>query len=252
MSDLKQGIKSAAVYPMFMLFVGTVILGFMMVYVVPMFSEIFLEFGGELPPPTRFLIRFSNFLQQNWHIAAVLLTLFFAVPTMVMNRTFRSKWFNEAQDSILHKIPMVSSIHYRVTLARFFQTLATLLHARVPIVESLRLAGAASGSLKLQHIASELALQQENGFDLSQAMALSHHFTNHMCWLVSMGEKNNDIERSLESLAESLDRETRSLDNIVLLLTMPILTIGIGLVFGFIVVALYLPIFTLGDSISGG
>jgi len=252
MADLKQGIIGAMVYPAFLFIFALVILGAMMVFVIPEFADIFMEFGGELPPSTRLIIKISSLPPLFW-AALPLLGFTMIVALHLLSRTHISaERFSNLQESFVEALPLLKTIHNKLTLARFFQTLATLFNAHVPIVESVELAGQASGSFKLKIISMQIASKLEQGTSLSQAMAESDYFTNHMCWLVSMGEEHGEVAGSFESLAESLDRESRHLDGMITSMITPIMVMFISLLFGFIVVALYSPIFKLGDSISGG
>lgn len=251
MAALKQNLAAILTYPLMVLLVGGFVMMFLLVKVVPVFSEIFNEFGGQLPWATRFWVDLADMTMHK----GTSLWLSIAIPVILllllrgwMRRTERGRIL---LDSLRLKVPVVGRFHYLLSLTRFTRTLSILLKANVPVLDSLELAGAASGSPVLHRLVSEAGLEVASGETLSSSLAGTRYFGHTFCWMLSTGEQRGQTEEALESLAGSYEREAALYDRTWGTFLAPVIIVGLGITVGFLVISLYLPIFTLGDSISG-
>ncbi|MBI2434972.1 MAG: type II secretion system F family protein, partial [Candidatus Hydrogenedentes bacterium] len=212
MASLKQNLAAVLTYPIMVLLLGMAILSFLMVKVVPVFAEIFQEFGAQLPAPTRFWIDASDFVV--WNFTRLWLTFFGVLAFLYVVRAFLRRSANGRcwLERFSLMIPVAGRFHYLLSLVRFTRTLGVLLASRVPVLESLELAGAASGSPILHRATEEAVLQVASGERLSDALSSTGFFGHTFCWLLSTGEQRGEVEQALEGLADSYEREANLYD----------------------------------------
>lgn len=251
MIRFRERLKVALAYPLLVLLAAIGVIYFLLIKIVPMFAEIFQDFGGELPPPTKFWIGVSDLLMR--HGTSLLLGLaiailgFCTIPAY-LRRSERGRYW---LDSLRYKTPTAGKAHYLASMSRFSRTLSLLLGSGVPILDSLRLAGAASGSALLQQRVDEAAVRVAGGETLSDAFGDTAFIGHDFCWLVAMGEERGELVQTLNSAADNFDRKLETHDQMFLGVLGPSLIIALALLIGSVVVSLYLPIFTLGDQVSG-
>ena len=154
-------------------------------------------------------------------------------------------------DRLKSKLPILGNVYYAASVARFSRTLALLLASRVPVLESLDLAAASAGNAVLRGAVHDAVPLVAQGLRLADALESTRFFGHSFCWLLSTGEERGEAEVSLMSLADSYERQVAGLDRMVSTLLAPLLILVVGGVIAFMVFSLYLPIFTLGDAISG-
>jgi type IV pilus assembly protein PilC len=204
-----------------------------------------------LPAPTRLLIEISSLFGNDG--SNMLISIFVFVIALILAMRLMRR-FEEGRawvDWIHLHTPLLGRQHYLLSIARFSRTFAVLLQSRVPILESLYLAAAASGSIQLQRAVGHASLAVAGGESISDAFAHTGFFGPQFCWLLSTSEHRNEAEVALEAVADHAEREAGVRDRMISVMATPALVAIVGFVIGFIVVALYLPIFTLGDQISG-
>lgn len=249
--QLRSSIQLALVYPVTVLAAAFCIMIFLLVKVVPVFAEIFNDFGGQLPGPTRLLVALSSVV--SLHAGTVVVAVVAAVLGLMLlwRLAQRSDQGRIACDWIRTHAPVVGAVHHLVALARFCRSLGLLLASRVPILESLELAAASSGSAILERAVAEANLMIASGERLADALDSTGFFGHTFCWMVSTAENRGEVETALESLAETYEREAALRDRLAVAFVTPALIFVVGGVIAFVVVSLYLPIFTLGDVVSG-
>jgi type IV pilus assembly protein PilC len=248
--NLRNTLQVALAYPLTVIVVSLFIINYMLTKVVPVFAEIFQEFGGQLPAPTRLLIQISE-LAGSESSRLLLSLLVFVVVMIIVFRILRRFEEGRAWLDWLHlHTPLFGRQHYLLSIARFSRTFAVLLQSRVPILESLTLAAAASGSIQLQRAVGQASLAVAGGERISDSFAHTGFFGPQFCWLLSTSEQRNEAEVALEAVADNAEREAGVRDRMLSVMATPVLVVAVGFVIGFMVLALYLPIFTLGDVIS--
>lgn len=248
---LRQNVFLALAYPVASLLAGSLVVLLILVKVVPVFAEIFGEMRAELPAPTQTLIWISNVVTQHTGTALSVIGGSIAGIMIAYMLLRRSETGRRRLDWMRLHVPFAGIMYRLNVLVRFCQTLRILLMSGVPLPYSLELAAAASGSAMLNQIAGDVSAQVASGESLSKAMETSSFFGRDLCWLVSSGEANGMLEDSLEHAGEKYARELDVKNRGWLTLANPLFMLLIGFVIAYMVISLYLPIFTLGDAISG-
>jgi len=249
--QLRGSVRLALTYPVTVLVAAVLIIGFLLVTVVPVYADIFEDFGARMPGPTRFWLALSDGLLHHSR------TLVLAVPLCVFGVVLLWRIARRADrgrilgDWLRMHAPIVGTLNYLVALARFCRTLALLLRSGVPVLDSLELAAASTGSAILERAVGEANLLVAGGERLVDALESTKFFGHNFCWMIGTGENRGEVETALESLAESYEREVALRDRLAVALVTPAFIFIIGGIIGFLVVSLYLPIFSLGSAISG-
>jgi type IV pilus assembly protein PilC len=251
MVELKNDVQALLTYPAFLLVATVGFVYFIMVRVVPVFAEIFKDFGGELPAPTQFLVHLSDVIVRRSLALGALLVLLALLAFALHRLPVRTESGGRPGTWLLNHLPVFGRVYRQASLARFCRALGILLEARVPIVESLSLAGAATGNAMLAEAVSKGAQRVEAGATLADALQETGYFDNAFCWLLRNAEQRGEAPKALLILEDDYDRAINRMRKSILMLAGPVVAISIGIVVGFIVLSLYLPIFTLGDVISG-
>lgn len=248
--DMRAGIQTAMAYPTFVLIVVLFLVIFLLTEVLPVFTEIFQDFGSGLPAPTQFWMDVSEFLGQNLEVFLILAGVlvggaFFCVKFM-RRYDFGVYYLHWAREHL----PLVGRTYKVNALARFARTLGLLLSSNVPILESLDLAAAAADSAVLRSRARSAAVHVAGGERVADALESTGYFSRMFCWLCSTGEERGEAHTALLGIADSFDREVARRNRLMMMLLGPAMVLILACIVGSIVVALYLPIFTLGDAIS--
>jgi len=248
--DLRDRIFISLTYPVIVVIVAIMFLVFLFLKIVPVFAEIFTEFGSSLPAPTQFLVDLSDALRYwtagkvvFWAIVVVLAC--FAVWHMRGSSSGRAR-----ADRLRQTVPIFGRTFRMVTLARFSRALGMLLRANVPILESLDLASAASGNEYLRANVQKASVHISQGEKIADAFSDTHYFPHSYLWFLANGEARGQVPETLLELSETYEQEVSTRDESMIHMIAPFAILGLGFIIGFIVVALYLPIFTLGDAIS--
>ena len=252
MSAGSHRLKLAMMYPFILALSSTFVLGYLLLNTIPVFAEVFDELGGQLPAPTRLLLFLSEVLRGYWPVLSVVLPLMALGAAGILTGLRQSPDGRYLTDWLKLFTPSLGPWYHGAVQARFFRTLALLLAARVPIIESLTLAGAASGCAVLERGCARACGRVAAGERLTDALRDTRFFGPNAIWLLGTGEERGCAEEALAQLAENFDRETRARELSMGTFTAPMVTAFFGLIIGFVVMAMYLPIFTLGDQITGG
>lgn len=249
--QMKNALQVTLAYPVLVTIACAAVLSFLLIKVVPVYANIFAEIGGQLPAPTRFWVGLSREFAASWPFwfgGALFLALVLQLTRRILARSESGiLWL----DTVRMRMPGIGRMFYLAAAGRFARTLSLLLVSRVPVVESLQLAGAVSGSPLLQQAVDAAARAVSGGERMADALNKTGLFSAHFCWLLATGEERGEAEAALESYAEACEREVQMRDRIMGLLFMPVTVVLLGLLVGSLAISLYLPIFTLGDAISG-
>lgn len=251
MAGVTHRVKMAMAYPVLLTLTAISIVAYQLLYIVPVFAEIFGELGGQLPVPTRFLLVLSTFLRSYWPLLTVAAPVFAAAIVGGYVYMKRSPGGRRWLDGCLLYTPGIGVAYQGVVQARFCQTLSLLLHARVPMLDALSLAGAASGSAVLERAVGLATDEIAYGARLSDALRKTNFFSPSFHWHLGTAEERGQVVDALDNLAESAERSVRAREQMLGAVITPALVVIIGGIVGFIAVSLYLPIFTLGDQIGG-
>jgi type IV pilus assembly protein PilC len=244
---LQRRVKSAAVYPIFVILAATGIVTFLMIKVVPVFAEIFAEFGAGLPAPTQFLVDVSDLVKNDWWKILLIFNSFIIFVKLIRKITLVQR----IMDRVILKVPKVGDLVTKVAVARFARTLGTLLNAGVPILQSLKITRDTIGNTVIQDAVSRVHDRIKEGDTIAAPLDEAKVFPAMVVNMVDVGEETGSLDAMLNKVADIYDDEVDMAVEALLSLMEPAIILILGGVIGFIVVALYMPIFTLGDAMQG-
>jgi type IV pilus assembly protein PilC len=245
---LRRKVKGAMIYPAVVMGVAALVVAIIMIFVIPIFSKIFGEMGVALPLPTKMVIVMSDF------VAGIggLFVLVFIVAVFVGIRIYRKTENGRYEtDKILLKVFIIGELLKKVVVARFTRTLGTLISSGVPILDGLEICAKSAGNKVVEKAVYEVRRDVTAGKTLAEPMGKYPIFPPMVVQMISVGESTGSLDQMLSKIADFYDDEV---DNAVANLTTllePALMIFLGTVIGFIVVALYMPIFKLGAVVGG-
>ncbi|MGR9073164.1 MAG: type II secretion system F family protein [Gammaproteobacteria bacterium] len=244
--SLKAKIKKALTYPAAVIVVAVIVTAILLLFVVPVFEDLFQGFGADLPAFTRMVIDLSNWLQEWWLVA---LGIFIAIVFTFNYFRKRSHKFNHFLDKMYLKIPAIGAILHKAAIARFARTLSTMSAAGVPLVEALTSVAGATGNIIYSEAILKMREDVATGQQLQFTMQQARLFPNMVVQMVAIGEESGSIDSMLSKVADFYEEEVdNAVDNLSSLLEPMIMVILGGLV-GSLVIAMYLPIFKLGAAI---
>lgn len=243
---MKSKIKSALMYPIAVLVVAFVVTTVIMIFVVPAFKEVFSNFGADLPAPTLFVIALSELFVRYWWL---IFGCLFGGVYFFMQAWRRSEKMQQLMDRLLLRVPIFGGLVEKSCVARWTRTLATMFAAGVPLVEALDSVGGASGNSV--YAAATVRIQQEvsTGNGLTTAMANAGIFPSMVLQMCAIGEESGSIDHMLGKAADFYEAEVDDMVAGLSSLMEPIIIVILGTMIGGIVVAMYLPIFKLGQVI---
>jgi type IV pilus assembly protein PilC len=243
---LRKKVKSAMTYPVIVICIAFLITTFLIVRVVPVFGEIFKDFGAKLPAPTQFLIDLSDFIRAKWYfmILAIGGTIFGA---RVFLRSARGR---QLSDRWKLKLPVFGPLIHKICMSRFARTFAQLIRSGVPILEVLDIVGGTSGNHVVEQSIKGVSTDVEKGDNLSVALSKEKIFPPMMLRMVAAGESTGRIDTMLEKMADFWDEEIEAMLDALTSLIEPLLIVFLGVIVGGIVIAMFLPIFKLNEVVS--
>jgi type IV pilus assembly protein PilC len=243
---LRKKVKSAMTYPVIVVCIAFAITTFLIVKVVPIFGEIFKDFGAKLPAPTQFLIDVSEFVRGEWYILIL----------VIGGAIFGLRWFlnsprgKKMSDRWKLKLPIFGPLLTKISMSRFARTFAQLIRSGVPILEVLEIVGGSSGNDVVEQSIKGVALDVEKGDNLSVAMSKKTIFPPMLLRMVAAGEATGKIDTMLEKMADFWDEEIEAMLDALTSLIEPLLIVFLGVIVGGIVIAMFLPIFKLNEVVS--
>jgi type IV pilus assembly protein PilC len=243
---IKSKIKSALFYPISVICVAILVIWVIMVWVIPAFKQIFTSFGADLPLPTLIVMAMSDFVVKFWWVGFLILI------GAIFGFTYlhrKSAAFRFGLDRLSLKIPVVGQILEKATIARWTRTLQTMFAAGVPLVESLDAVGGACGNAVFTQATKKIQTEVSTGTSLTNAMTNSKLFPNMVLQMTQIGEESGSLDNMLGKIAEFFEREVDDAVAALSSLLEPLIITFLGVVIGGLVVAMYLPIFKLGQVV---
>jgi len=243
---LKSKIKSALMYPCAVVLVALVVVTVIMIFVIPAFKEVFASFGAHLPAPTLFVMGISEIFVHWWWLFFGLLggSAYFFVQAWR-----RSERMQQAMDRLLLRMPVLGRLIDKSCVARWSRTLSTMFAAGVPLVEALDSVGGASGNHVYQSATAQIQQEVAAGTSLTLAMTNAHVFPNMVLQMTAIGEESGSLDPMLGKVADFYEQEVDDMVAGLSSLMEPIIIVFLGTLIGGIVVAMYLPIFKLGQVV---
>jgi type IV pilus assembly protein PilC len=243
---LKAQIKSAMYYPAAIVSVAVIVVAVLMVWVIPIFAKMFVEVGGALPGPTQFVISLSDFMQRY--------ILFMAVGGAIglwgLKRYYDTPDGRLKIDTYALKIPIVGDLIRKVAVAQFTRTLGTMLQSGVPIMDALEVVARASGNKVVENAILAARTSVGEGKTLADPIGKTDVFPPMVVQMISVGEATGALDSMLIKIAEFYDDEVDAAVAGLTSLLEPALMVFLGVVIGFIVIAMYLPIFKMASVIG--
>ena len=242
---LKGRFKAALVYPAFMSVIGTLILFFLITFIVPNITKVFIEMEHTLPLPTLVLIEVSNFLLSFWW--AVFLAIFIGI--VIIRHVKKRPKINYIWDKLKLRIPIIGPINQKVALARFGRTLGSLLQSGVPLISALQIVGKIVDNLLIARVVDEAVDDIHEGKSLADTLSKSPWFPSIAVQMISVGEQSGEIEAMLNKIADTYEKEVESHIMAITSMLEPIMIMVMGAIVLFVVVSILLPIFEMNQMI---
>ena len=245
--SLKRRIKSAMVYPVVVIFVAVLIVGFIMYWIVPQFEAIFIDFGVELPQMTQVLITASHYVVQYWYLAPLIPAIWWVFIKLL----YRSRTGAYIGDRIQLLIPVMGTILEKSVVSRTMRTLGTLVQSGVPILESLNIVRDTAGNAVFERAFTRIYDSIREGETIAQPLKEARIVDDIVVNMIDVGEETGDLDSMLMKIADNYDEEVEAaVDSLVSLLE-PIMIVSLGGIIGFIVIALFMPLIKLISELSG-
>jgi type IV pilus assembly protein PilC len=243
---IKSKIKSALMYPIAVIVVAFVVVTIIMIFVIPAFKSVFSSFGADLPAPTLFVMAMSEFFVSYWWLIFGVIgggIYFF------MQAWRRNEKMQNAMDRILLKVPVFGVLIDKSCVARWTRTLSTMFAAGVPLVEALDSVGGAAGNAVYLNATTSIQREVSTGTSLTNAMTNANVFPSMVLQMCAIGEESGTIDHMLGKAADFYEAEVDDMVAGLSSLLEPIIIVFLGTLIGGIVIAMYLPIFKLGQVV---
>jgi len=243
---LKSKIKKAMTYPIAVLVIAFIVTSILLIFVVPVFQEIFASFGAELPAFTLMVIALSEFMQAYWYfgLAGLFLALY------LFKRAHRnSQKLRDTVDKNILKLPVIGDLLGKAAVARYARTLSTTFAAGVPLIDALESAAGASGNAVFRDAILEVRAEVSSGMQMNLAMRNCKIFPDMVIQMVAIGEESGAVDDMLSKVANVYEQQVDdAVDGLTALLE-PMIMAVLGVVIGGLIVAMYLPIFEIGKIV---
>ena len=246
-SKLTHKVKTAMTYPITVLSIASLVVWFMLTFILPKFSAIFTGTGGKLPAFTQALIDVSNFLRSPWVILLVVIIWFTYTTIQSWYKTESGRY---TLDSFILRVPIFGDIIRKVAVARFTRTFGTLIQSGVPIITALEVVKESASNAVLEKVIENVQREAEEGGAISTQLGNSNIFPPMVTQMVAIGEESGELETMLEKIADFYDTEVDNAVESLTALMEPIFIVVLGGIVGAIVVAMYLPIFDVIKQIQ--
>ena len=243
---IKGKVKKATAYPIAVVVIAFLVTAVLLLYVVPQFEELFANFGAELPVFTRFVLHLSQIFQESWHLIFGGLAVAFVGFMQAMKRSPR---FAFGVDRIKLRLPIFGAVFTKAAIARYARTLSTMFAAGVPLVEAMDQVSGAAGNRIYRDAILRVRDDVANGQSLNVAMRRTRRFPNMVTQMIAIGEESGALDHMLGKIADYYEQEVDDAIDGLSTLIEPLIMAILGIILGGLIVAMYLPIFAMGDAI---
>ena len=243
---LKSKIKKALFYPTAVIIVAIIVITILLIFVIPVFDDMFQNFGAALPAPTQFVVNMSQFLQEWWWLVFGSLGLTVFIFSYFKKR---SRKMRQLLDRLMLKVAIIGPILEKAAIARFARTLQTMFSAGTPLVESLSSVSGAVGNIVFSQAVDQIQLEVSTGTQLNRAMNNTGVFPNMVIQMTAIGEESGAIDTMLGKVADFYEAEVDNLVDALTSLLEPMIMAILGVIIGGIVISMYLPIFQMGNVV---
>ena len=244
---LRGKVKSALFYPIFVLVIATIIVTGILIFVIPTFQQLYADLGGSLPALTQMVIRASEWLRDyiGWFILGIVLFIVLFVQLRRISRRFKY-----LTDLLLLKLPIFGDLILKSSIANFARTFSSMLSSGINILEALRISAETSNNEVVREAIEKVREQVERGVSLSLAMSRISLFPPIVVNMAAIGEEAGNLDEMMAKVADFYEEEVdRTVDGLTSLIE-PLMIVFIGSIIGVIIIAMYLPIFKIGELIK--
>jgi type IV pilus assembly protein PilC len=244
-NKLKRKVKGAMIYPTTILAVAVIVVAILLIFVIPVFSELYGSMGKALPAPTQITINISNWFVANWYYM-----LFGLVGIIVAIRTYSQTEQGRMNiDRLLLRLPVVGDLLRKVAVARFSQNMAILLSSGVPILDGLAITARTAGNKVVERAIMEARVSISQGKTVAEPLRESKIFPPMVCQMVAVGENTGGLDGMLRKVAELYEEEVDDAVANLTALMEPLIMVVLGVILGGLVISMYLPIFQMGSLV---
>ena len=244
---LTKQVKSAMTYPIAVIALAIGLVQVLLIFVIPVFADMFSSFGKELPKPTQWLINTSNFMKGNiLYIIGGAILFWFALKKLIATPRGR-----RMKDKAFFRVPVLGDLIQKIALSRFCRTYAILLRSGVPILRTLEIVSKASGNTYIEAACRDITRNISQGGQLSDTIAELPYFPPTVKHMARAGEQTGNVDGMMGKISDFYDAEIETTVDALTSLMEPALIVFLGVVIGSIVMAMFLPIFNLAGAVSG-
>lgn len=245
-TKLRSKIKSAMTYPVVVFIIAIIAVIGMLLFIVPIFAKMFNDLGGELPAPTRVLV----FLSSGMKVAALPLFIAGVVFFATWPKIKRSSQVRNALDPLKLKLPIFGSLFQKIALSRFSRNLGTMMHAGVPILQSLDIVAATTGNVVLERAIRDVQQSVRSGESLTKPLEQHAVFPPMVVQMMAVGEETGALDSMLHKISDFYDQEVEATAEALTSIIEPLMIAVLGSIIGAMIVALYMPIFSVFNLIK--
>ncbi|MGO9148036.1 MAG: type II secretion system F family protein [Desulfomonilia bacterium] len=243
--QLKNKIKSAMTYPIIVLCVAFGVVAILMIFVIPTFSDMFKQFGSALPAPTQMVVNLSHFFRKFW----------WGMAGFIVLLIFGFKWIRTREkgrfytDKVALRLPVFGDLIRKVAVAKFTRTLGTMISSGVPIMDGLDITSKTAGNVIVENAIRAVRTAISEGRSMSEPLEQTGIFPGMVVQMIAVGEATGAMDQMLSKIADFYDEEVDTAVEALTSALEPILMVFLGGVIGFVVVAMYLPIFKMAQNV---
>jgi type IV pilus assembly protein PilC len=245
-AKLKAKVKGAMTYPIVTIIIAILVLIVILVFVIPVFQEMFADFGKQLPAPTRVVIAMSDLVKTKiWYLLGALI-----LAVLAFRKVYRTDKGREFVDRTILRFPVFGDLLRKVAVAKFTRTMGTMLGSGVAILEALDIVGKTAGNRVIEQALTNVRTGIAEGRTMADPLIESGVFPSMVCQMISVGEATGALDAMLTKIADFYDEEVdQAVENLTSLIE-PFMLVFLGVTIGGLVVAMYLPIFQMAGAIS--
>lgn len=244
--SLRRQVKTAMIYPGVVISAAGIVTSILMIFVIPTFADMFKDFGAALPAPTRLVMAISDFFVAYWPILFGSMFGFY----YFFKRFARTDRGKEVLHPIFLKLPVFGSIIRKVAVARFSRTLGTMMSSGVPVLEALLICSRTAGNKVVEHEVNDIRASIAEGKSIAEPLKGSAIFPPMVVQMIEVGESTGALDAMLNKIADFYDDEVENAVTAMKQLIEPLMILILGTIIGGLVIAMYLPIFKMGDVVK--
>jgi len=245
-AELKSKIKGALTYPIVVVCIAFIVIAVILIFVIPVFQDMFASFGSALPAPTQLVVNMSDFMKGNihWVILGIVVLAF------AFKQYRNTKGGRKTTDNIALRLPIFGDLLKKTAVARFTRTLGTMLASGVPILDSLEIVAKTAGNVIIEEIIYEVRGSIAEGQTIAEPLSENDIFPGMVIQMISVGEATGALDTMLEKIGDFYDKEVDAAVDALTSMLEPLLMLFLGGAIGGLVVAMYLPIFSMAGAVG--